>query len=130
MMEYVEDLIRNGSRILPGSAGTYWAGYESTTMVRIPTFHLGPPTASEVRHVLWCGSAVTGCYLLEPDSRHPAKAWLYLCTDRAYALDGLPPVMHRNVRGDSRNLESFHSRSRSCSLTALPRSVTFVAARD
>jgi hypothetical protein len=82
-MEYVEDLIRNGSRILPGSAGTYWAGYESTTMVRIPTFHLGPPTASEVRHVLWCGSAVTGCYLLEPDSRHPAKAWLYLCTDRS-----------------------------------------------
>lgn len=97
MTEYAADLASSGVRILPGAAGTYWADL-SGAMMRIPTSHLAPPTVQEVRQVLWRGRAAIANYLLEPDECHPANAWLYLCTDQAYALEKFAPEMHRNVR--------------------------------
>ena len=66
--------------------------------MRIPSFHLAAPSTQEVRQVLWRGRALIASYLLEPDERHPANAWLYLCTDQAYALEKLGTEMRRNVR--------------------------------
>lgn len=104
MTEYAADLARSGVRILPGAAGTFWAEYQSGAMMRIPRSHLAPPTVQEVRQVLWRGRAAIASYLLEPDERHPANAWLYLCTDRAYALEKLDREMRRNVRLGLKNL--------------------------
>src|SRR6266849_546163 len=98
MAEYATDLARSGVRILPGAAGTFWAEYQSGAMMRMPTFHLAPPTAQEIQQVLWRRRAAIASYLLEPDECHPANAWLYLCTDRDYALEKLAPEMRRNVR--------------------------------
>jgi hypothetical protein len=67
-------------------------------MMRVPRFHLAPLAPGEARQVPWRGRVATGSYLLEPDDRHPANACLYVCTDRAYALDKLPAAMRRNVR--------------------------------
>jgi hypothetical protein len=96
--EYAADLASSGVRILPGAAGTYWATYEAYAMLRLPTFHLTPPTAQEIQQILWRGRAATATYLLEPDERHPANAWLYLCTDQTYSLEKLPAAKRRNVR--------------------------------
>ncbi|GAC1651194.1 MAG: hypothetical protein NVS4B12_21770 [Ktedonobacteraceae bacterium] len=98
MTEYAADLARSGVRILPGAAGTYWSAYESYAMIRLPTFHLTPPTAQEVQQILWRGRAAMATYLLEPDEHHPANAWLYLCTDQTYSLEKLPPARRQNVR--------------------------------
>ena len=98
MAEYAADLARSGVRILPGAQGTYWTTYESYAMMRLPTFHLTPPTSQEVQQILWRGRAAIATYLLEPDEYHPANAWLYLCTDQTYALEKLPPARRQNVR--------------------------------
>jgi len=98
MAEYAADLARSGVRILPGAPGTYWTAYESYAKMRLPTFHLTPPTSQEVQQILWRGRAAIATYLLEPDERHPANAWLYLCTDQTYSLKKLPPAKRRNVR--------------------------------
>src|SRR5262249_5768980 len=37
-------------------------------------------------------------YLREPDEHHPPNTWLYICTDRAYALDKLSSSRRRNLR--------------------------------
>ncbi len=96
--DYATDLAKSGVRILPGEPGTYWAGYETGALMRIPTFHMAPPAPNEVRAVLWHGRVAIASYLLEPDERHPANTWLYLCTDHSYALEKLTPAMRRNVR--------------------------------
>lgn len=102
--EYATELARSGTRVLPGAAGTFWTGCEPCALVRYPTFHLAPPTPSEVRQSLWRGRAAVLSYLLEPDELHPANVWLYLCTDRGYALKKLTPAMRRNVRRGFREL--------------------------
>lgn len=104
MAEYAAELAKNGTRILPGTLGSFWVGHELGAMVRIPTFHLLPPTAGEVRQVLWNGRAAVVSYLLEPNDSHPANACLYICMDHRYALDKLPPAMRRNVRRGSTQL--------------------------
>lgn len=96
--DYAADLARIGVKILPGGPGTFWSRHESGSMLRRPTFHVGPPDPNEVRKVLWRGWAAIASYLLEPDERHPANTWLYLCTDHSYALEKLTPAMRRNVR--------------------------------
>jgi len=95
--EYASELTKNGTQVLQGAQGTFWVGYEAVAMVRIPTCHLAPPTPGEVQRVLWRGRVATVSYLLDPDEHHPANAWLYVCTDRAYALDKLPHAMRKNV---------------------------------
>lgn len=102
--DYAADLARIGVKILPGGPGTFWSRHESGSMLRRPTFHVGPPAPNEVRKVLWRGRAAVASYLLEPDEHHPANAWLYLCTDRAYALEKLSTEMRRNVRLGLREL--------------------------
>src|SRR5258708_30818037 len=102
--EYDEHFARRGTRILPGGAGTFWAEYETGAMMRMPIFPQTPPTVQEVRQVLWHGRAAIVSYLLEPDERHPANVWLYLCTDQAYTLEKLPPEMRRNAQRGLREL--------------------------
>jgi hypothetical protein len=103
--EYAADLARSGVRTVSGGPETFWARYESSAMMRIPIFHLAPPASHEVRQVLWQGRATVASYLLEPDECHPANAWLYICTDRAYSLDKLTPAMRRNVRRGLKELK-------------------------
>ena len=98
IVEYATHLARNGVRILPGGMGTFWIEYLYGTLMRIPVFHLEPPASQEVRQILWRGRAAIASYLIEPDERHPANTWLYICTDQAYALEKLSPEMRRNVR--------------------------------
>ena len=98
LVEYATNLTRSGVRIISGGPGTFWARFDSGTMMRRPAFHLGPPTSHEIRQVLWRGRAAIASYLLEPDESHPANAWLYICTDQAYALEKFAPAMRRNVR--------------------------------
>ena len=102
--EYASELARHGSRVLPGAPGTFWVSYETRAMMRLPVFHMAPPSPHEVREVLWRARAALVSNLLEPDERHRANAWLYVCTDRAYALDKLVPAMRRNVRRGLREL--------------------------
>lgn len=89
---------RAGAFILPGSPGTLWSRYEARTMLRIPTFRTTPPAPDEVRRVLWRGRATAASFTLEPDERRPANAWLYICTDRAYAIEKLAHSARKNVR--------------------------------
>jgi len=98
LAEYTADLARSGIKVFPGASGTFWTRHESSAMMRRPTFELAPPTSDEVREILWRGRAAVASYLLEPDERHPANAWLYVCSDQDYALDKLAPTMRRNVR--------------------------------
>lgn len=96
--DYASDKRRGGTSILPGSRGTIWARYEAGTMLRLPTFRTTPPAPGEVRRALWRGPATAASFVVEPDERHPANAWLYLCTDRAYTLEKLSHSMRKNVR--------------------------------
>lgn len=103
--EYAKDLATSGARVVLGSQGTFWVQYESGSMMRIPTFFLEPPAAQEVRRVLWTGRVPLASYCLEPDERHPANAWLYVCTDQNYALEKLAPPVRRNVRRGLKELK-------------------------
>jgi len=102
--EYASELARKGTRNLPGSSGTFWIGYETSAMVRMPTFHLAPPAPGEVRQVIQQGAVAVVSYLQEPDQHHPANAWLYVCNDQSYALDRLAPAMRRNVNRGFKSL--------------------------
>lgn len=104
MHEYASGLSRNGTRVVPGAQSTFWLGYESVAVMRVPTFDVTPPAPGEIRQILWRGRAGIVSYLLEPDERHPANAWLYVCTDRTYGLDKLAPAVRRNVRRGSKEL--------------------------
>jgi hypothetical protein len=102
--EYAAELTRRGTRVLPGAPGTFWISHETGSVMRLPIFHTVPPSRREIREVLWRAPAALASHLLEPDDRHPANAWLYLCTDRTYALDKLAPAVRRNVRRGLREL--------------------------
>lgn len=96
--QYATELARRGIAVLPGSSGTYWIRHEPGALMRLPAFCTAAPEPGETRRALAGARAAVLSYLLEPDERHPANAWLYLCTDQGYALDKLPPAMRRNVR--------------------------------
>ncbi len=85
-------------RVVTGREGTFWVGYESIALMRMPVFHTVPPSSDELYRVLWQGRAAMASYLQKPDDLHPATAWLYVCTDNAYHLDTLAPAVRRNVR--------------------------------
>lgn len=103
--EYAASLKRSGVHVVPGEAGTFWVRHESGAMVRVPKFHLAPPLARNVQHTLWRGRAAVASYLLEPDTYHPANAWLYLCTDQAYSLEKLAANARRDIRHGLRELK-------------------------
>jgi hypothetical protein len=98
LKEYAANLARSGIQVLPGAPGTFWTRYLYGSVMRKPAFHVGPPAPGELREVLWRWRAAVASYLLEPDERHPANAWLYLCTDHDYALEKLAYTMRKNVR--------------------------------
>lgn len=95
---YAAELARHGVPVLSGTEGTIWVQHDAGAMMRVPRFYLGLPATSEAQKVPWRGRVAAGSYLLEPDDHHPANACLYVCTNRAYALDKLPAAMRRNVR--------------------------------
>jgi hypothetical protein len=103
--QYALELARSGTPVVQGTQGICWVRHETYAMLRVPTFHLAPPSPAEVRHVLWHGPAAAVGYLLEPDEHHPPNAWLYVCTDRAYALEKCAPAMRRNVRRGRQELK-------------------------
>jgi hypothetical protein len=102
--DYACELFRTGTRILAGVPGTYWTRYESGAMVRIPTFHVASPDSDEVQRILWQGRVPVVSYLLSPDDRHPANAWLYICRDSSYRLEKLSKPARRDIRRAQRNL--------------------------
>src|SRR5687767_2386254 len=61
-------------------------------------FHVGTPEREEVDRVLRTTGAVIASYLIEPDERRVANAWLYLCRAHDYSLTTPPSSMRRNVR--------------------------------
>src|SRR5262245_14985442 len=85
--EYASGLAKNGIRFIAGTEGSLWVKHESLALLRIPTFYLAPPPPDEIRRVLWRGWVPLISYLRSPDEHHSPNAWLYVCTDRAYALD-------------------------------------------
>ena len=93
IVEYAAGLARNGVRTVLGAPGSFWIQHEISAMMRVPTFHCAPPSPRELRHVLWQGRAAVASYLLNADDTHPANGWLYICSDRTYALEKLPPAM-------------------------------------
>ncbi len=99
--EYAARLASSGIPVLSGAGGTIWVQHDTGAMMRVPRFHLAPPASDEARQVPWRGRIAVGSYLLAPDHLHPANACLYVCTDRTYTLDKLPPAVRRNVRRGS-----------------------------
>ncbi|MGQ0810217.1 MAG: hypothetical protein ACT4OO_03215 [Nitrospiraceae bacterium] len=101
---YASLLLKTGMRLVPGASGTYWVKYESFAMMRVPTFCLVPPSSEEVESVLWRGRSVAAAYLLPPDDSHLANAWLYVCTNKCYRLEGLNVTGRRDARRANRSL--------------------------
>jgi hypothetical protein len=102
---YATGLACNGIPVVPGAGGTIWVRHDAGAMMRVPRFHLAPPTAGEARQITWRGRAAVSSYIQEPDERRPANACLYICTDRAYGLEKLSPAMRRNVRRGTEELK-------------------------
>src|SRR5262245_18148429 len=95
--EYAEDLGATGLRVCPGSDGTYWVAYPDHVVRRLPTHHIGIPSASEVNRVLRATGGLIATFLTTPDDRASANAWLYIYSDRDYASRPLSPELRRNV---------------------------------
>jgi hypothetical protein len=110
--EYAKELARGGRRVITGSAGAFWASYEGSAMMRVPTFHLVPPSADEVGRALWGGRAAVASYIVKPAQGHPVNAWSYVCKDSSYDLAKLQPPTRRNVRRGLRELEIYPISSR------------------
>lgn len=104
MDAYASALVRNGTEVISGTPGTFWAEYESHAMMRIPTFSLTVPSPEEVERVLWRGRAAVASYILEPGEHRDPNAWWYVCADPTYSLEKLNSAMRRNVR---RGLKEF-----------------------
>lgn len=103
--EYAGELKRAGTRVFTWGEETFWAGYEFGGVMRIPSFHVGPPASGEVSQVLREARLAVATYLLDPDESHPGNCWLYVCSDAAYGLEKLSPAMRRNVRRGLKELE-------------------------
>jgi hypothetical protein len=104
LAEYAAELTEHGTPTLRTSGGTFWVRYEAGTMMRLPTFSTEPVSKDEVREILWRGRTALATYLLPPDERHPANAWLYICSDPAYSPDKLAKYARRDIRRGFRDL--------------------------
>jgi hypothetical protein len=101
---YEAGLKKSGVVTFPGVPGTVWARYESVAMVRVPAFHTAPISGQDAGQVLRSGRAAVISFLLEPDEKHPANAWHYVCRDRSYALEKLSKEGRRDARRAQRSL--------------------------
>jgi hypothetical protein len=104
LAEYATALADRGTRLRQTQDGTFWIGYETGALMRLPKFQTEPPSPCAIRELFWHSGAALISYLLEPDDLHPANAWLYLCADRSYCLAKLAPAVRRNVRRGLREL--------------------------
>lgn len=104
MDDYATGLARSGVPVVRGTGGTIWVRHDAGAMMRVPRFYVVPPVRREARQIPWRGRVAASTYICEPDDRHPANACVYICSDRAYGLDKLPPAMRRNVRRGAKEL--------------------------
>lgn len=98
VQEYGDALKEKGNTTLVNEDGTMWTQYETAALVRVPTFDAAPVSQQEARRLLWKSRAGVLNFTLEPDERHPANAWHYVCRDGAYTLDNLAAEVRRHVR--------------------------------
>jgi hypothetical protein len=103
--EYISELVKNYTPILPGANRTFWAKGESFAMMRFPTFARMPPEQGEVLRTLWRGRVPVVTYLVDPNEGVPVNAYLYVCTDSGYNLAKLSKPARRDVRRANRMLE-------------------------
>lgn len=102
---YTNELDGAGTRVFPWGKETFWAAYEFGALMRIPSFHVGPPAKGEVQQVLQDARLAVATYLLDPDESHPGNCWLYVCSDPSYGLEKLSSTMRRNVRRGLKELQ-------------------------
>ena len=105
LSEYADELSRAGKRVIRYGGETFWAAYEFGALMRIPSFHVGPPASGEVQQVLRNSRLAVATYLLDPDESHQGNCWLYVCQDPSYGLEKLPSAMRRNVRRGLKQLQ-------------------------
>jgi hypothetical protein len=104
LADYAAALAASGTPVFGRSNADFWIRYESWALMRIPTFSTEPPERRALGRLLLPTRALVATYLLEPGPAHPANAWLYVCRDRGYSVDKLPPAVRRNVRRGLREL--------------------------
>lgn len=102
--EYVTELAKNGTPVMPGTSGAFWVGGEPGALMRIPTFCSASPALGEVRKVLWRGKAAVISFVIDPDKQNPPNAWLYICRDGSYSLHKLSKEARRDIRRAQRSL--------------------------
>ena len=99
MDQYCSILEREGVTIVRGDdARVVWCRGESGAFERHPVFWLELPSLKEIRRCFWRHRAAVVAYIREPDASHPANAWLYVCEDKGYRLEGLKTQGRRNIR--------------------------------
>ena len=96
--QYIETLERNGDCIFPAGGEGFWSRSEFGCLTRRPDHLLDPPPPKQVKRLLWQSRLPLASYVLQPDPRHPANAWLYLCRDPGYHVDKLDRDERRKVR--------------------------------
>jgi hypothetical protein len=84
--------------MIPGAPGTIWTEYGNAALVRVPAFDTTAIDSQDAQTLFRHGRAGLLSFLLEPDERHPANGWLYVCRDPSYGLDKLPNEVRRHVR--------------------------------
>ncbi len=96
--EYCAALEHGGTKIFPGSRGSFWLRSEWGAFERHPVFGVEVPEAAEINRIFWKNWTLVVSYLLPADSGHPANAWLYVCADKNYELEKLGTQARRNIR--------------------------------
>lgn len=104
MVAYAAHLESEGERVFFGEKETLWVSHGSGAMTRIPVFHLSPPNSNEIPRLFRMGRTMVIDYIIEPNERHPANAWLYICTDQSYGLEIFSSSSRTKIR---RGLKEF-----------------------
>lgn len=96
--EYTSALSRQGVVVVPGAGRSFWRGHEMRSLEREPMPCLDEPTADEVSSILWRTRSPVITYNRRPDDAHPQNAWLYICRNQDYSLEGLESTARRDAR--------------------------------
>jgi len=105
LQDYARELQKSGIKVIVSSNDIFWNASEFGSMMRMPTFEVGSPTPSELQDVFQKGHPAVVSYLMQRDVNYKANAWLYVCRNKHYRLDDLPPPMRRNVRRGMKELK-------------------------
>jgi hypothetical protein len=102
--EYIAVLARAGAKVVSGTKGSYWCTSEIGALERIPFDRLDEPSLEDVTHALRLARAAVASYLRPVDESHPQNAWLYVCRNQEYTLEGLGVAARRDARRALREL--------------------------